>query len=161
MKLCIICLLSFFIWKIFLSDFLASPCIIRGFLLWFLSLIYCFIHKTGPALMIVQAKVPVMPQPEHALVTLDLLGLIVLVRKWFYNMIFGWLIFHINCSISKTGPAQMIAQAKALVMPLLEHVLVTQDLRGLIVLVRNFFLYRWLKILLCIIIHSIDKSKGG
>ena len=31
--------------------------------------------------MIVQAKVPVMPPLERALVTLDLLGLIVLVRK--------------------------------------------------------------------------------
>ena len=33
----------------------------------------------------------------------------------------------------------MIAQAKALVMALLEHVPVTLDLLGLIVQVRNFF----------------------
>ena len=126
----------FFIRKIFLSAFLACPCIDKGFPFWLHSLIHCFIHKTGPALMIVQAKVLVMLLLEYVLVTLDLLGLIVLVRKWFYSMIFGWLIFHINCSISKTGPVQMIAQAKALVMPLLEHVLVTLDLLGLIVLVR-------------------------
>ena len=104
---------------------------------WFHSLINCFIIKTWHALMIAQAKVLVMLLLEYVLVILDLLGLIVLVRKWFYNMIFGWLIFHINCSISKTGPAQMIAQAKALVMPLLVYVLVTLDLLGLTALVRK------------------------
>ena len=46
-----------------------------------LSLILCFVHKIGPALMIVQGKEPVMPLLERVLVTLDLLGLIVLVRK--------------------------------------------------------------------------------
>ena len=39
-----------------------------------------FIIKIGPALMIAQAKAHVMLLLEHVLVTLDLLGLIVLVR---------------------------------------------------------------------------------
>ena len=46
-----------------------------------LSLTFCFVHKIGPALMIVQGKEPVMPLLERVLVILDLLGLIVLVRK--------------------------------------------------------------------------------
>ena len=115
-----------------------------GFLLWFLSLIYYFIHKIGLALMIVQAKALVMLLLEHVLVTLGLQGLIVLVRKNSITLYFSkfWITTQhslINCFIIKTGPVRMIAQAKALVMLLLVYVLVTLDLLGLIARVRKKF----------------------